>query len=114
MNPTLPEMLIGILAIVVGLVFAISPTAFVFATARRVVRPRNLLPTVKLTLVAFLLTFFLATILGVEFPGGFVGPLVILAVASPITALLIVGLWVLVVRRITRKARNGAEVADGD
>jgi hypothetical protein len=114
MNPTLPEILIGIVTIVVVLVFALAPTAFVFATARRVVRPRNVLPTVKLTIVAFLFTFALALAFGVEFSGGFVGPIAILAVASPITALVMVGVWALLVQRVALKARNQAEESNGD
>ena len=84
---------------------AAAPTALIFATARRVIRPRNFLPTVKLTVVALLLSLVLGVVLDVEISGGFSAGVLYIAFTSPLIALLMVGLWYLFARRIARKAQ---------
>jgi hypothetical protein len=71
--------------------FAVAPTALIFSTARRVIRPRDFLPTVKLTAATVLLALVLGVVFDVEVSGGLVAYMFYLALVFPVLALVIVG-----------------------
>ena len=103
------ELVQAVAALTITVVVASAPTALVFATARRLVRPRNFLPTVKLTVVALLLTLFFGLAFDVVGSGGFMAHAIYVALASPVVALAIVGLWIILVKQLARKAKNRRE-----
>ena len=84
-------------------VVAVVPTVLIFAAARRTIRPRNYLPTGKLTVGALVLSWVLGLVLGVEFSGGIFAHVVYLAIVTPLVALAIVALWFVFTRLIARK-----------
>ena len=108
------EVVQAVVVMAIVAIFASAPTALVFATARRLVRPRNFLPTVKLSVLAILLTLFLGIAFDVVGSGSFMVHAIYVAVASPMVALFIVGLWVILVKRLARKAKDHGEATSAE
>jgi cytochrome bd-type quinol oxidase subunit 2 len=106
----LTESVQALLGLAMAFLFAVAPTALIFATARRVIRPRGFHPTIKLAAATVLLTLALGVVLGVEVSGGLVAHMFYVAFVSPVLALVIVGIWFIFVRRVARrKSVDGAE-----
>jgi hypothetical protein len=105
------ESIQAILGLVIAFLFAVAPTALIFATARRVIRPRGFLPTIKLTGATVLLALALRVVFGVEVSGGLVAYMFYVAFVSPVLALVIVGIWFIFVRRVAprKQSVDGAE-----
>ena len=103
------ESIQAILGLTIAVVIAVAPTALIFAMARRVIRPRGVLPTAKLTVATVLTAIALGVVPGVEVSGGLVSHLIYVALVSPVLALVFVVLWLIFVRLVARKKQS----ADG-
>ena len=80
------------------------PTILIFAAARRTIRPRNYLPTGKLTVVSLVLSLALAFLLDVEFSGDVFAVVVYVTIVTPLVALVIVLLWFLLNKLVAWRA----------